>query len=432
MLSLGSIAHLQYYFARTGLLDGKGGQLAKRKQNGEYDLPVPPRLSLSGTGSDAGSSVIDSPLEEEGSFIWDPAQEYGEEVMLPPTVSTYAHRTHHLPPPPDQKSLKRDLVKALENALQLLEETAPGINNAESKASPVEEEQGFHEIQGLHILDTTTLAIRAARLYYTLHPNPVLLNSLKPDFQLRRDLISVLDVLKRWAARKFAGGLREDERLMILTWVTELATLIDQETRLEDAERQERERWQWMDSSLWSGKETDREICFLASLTGLTSSPNAYGQLPAWEHVQPGAVEPTAFLKALADGRWLVQVHNAAVKQSKRHFGQITKWHDDVAKPYRRAENIRFWIKAAEIRWEIKLTVKVMGIVNMAKDADVWRLFEDNVLKWCKVVREEIIRNWENDGHRQIHTGANYLASTSPLASPPKPDHATDTPDEHL
>ena len=29
VLSLGSIAHLQYYFARTGLLDGKGAQLAK-------------------------------------------------------------------------------------------------------------------------------------------------------------------------------------------------------------------------------------------------------------------------------------------------------------------------------------------------------------------------------------------------------------------
>ena len=29
VMSLGSIAHMQYYFARTGLLDGKGAQLAK-------------------------------------------------------------------------------------------------------------------------------------------------------------------------------------------------------------------------------------------------------------------------------------------------------------------------------------------------------------------------------------------------------------------
>ena len=31
VMSLGSIAHLQYYFARTGLLDGKGGQLHSGK-----------------------------------------------------------------------------------------------------------------------------------------------------------------------------------------------------------------------------------------------------------------------------------------------------------------------------------------------------------------------------------------------------------------
>ena len=31
VMSLGSIAHMQYYFARTGLLDGKGAQLAKER-----------------------------------------------------------------------------------------------------------------------------------------------------------------------------------------------------------------------------------------------------------------------------------------------------------------------------------------------------------------------------------------------------------------
>lgn len=185
--------------------------MAKIKQNGEYDLPIPSRLSLSRTGSDAGSSVMESPIDEEGSLLWDAAQEDGEVVMLPPTVSTYAHRTHHLPPPPDQKNLKKDLVETLENALHALEATvSDGKDEEDAQATSVESE-GLHEIQGLHILDTTTLAIRAARLYYTLHPNPTVLNSIKPDFQIRRDLISVLDVLKKWAARKFAGGLREEE-----------------------------------------------------------------------------------------------------------------------------------------------------------------------------------------------------------------------------
>ena len=42
VLSLGSIAHLQYYFARTGLLDGKGGQLAKESKNKQVNLLLRP------------------------------------------------------------------------------------------------------------------------------------------------------------------------------------------------------------------------------------------------------------------------------------------------------------------------------------------------------------------------------------------------------
>jgi hypothetical protein len=40
VLSLGSIAHLQYYFARTGLLDGKGGQLARKRQLKAHTLDL--------------------------------------------------------------------------------------------------------------------------------------------------------------------------------------------------------------------------------------------------------------------------------------------------------------------------------------------------------------------------------------------------------
>jgi hypothetical protein len=426
VLSLGSIAHLQYYFARTGLLDGKGGQLAKTKQNGEYDLPIPSRFSLSRTGSDAGSAVIESPIEEEGALLWDAAQADGEDVMLPPTVSTYTHRTHHVAPPPDQKSLKKDLVEALENALHALEAM---VSSPGDKESENEDLQGFYEVQGVHILDTTTLAIRAARLYYTLHPNPAVLNSIKPDFQIRRDLISVLDVLKKWASRKFAHGLREEERLAILVWVSEVGMMIDEEARVEEAERQEREGWQWLNDSLWSDKETEREICFLESLIKASSNSST---LPQWEEVDATADEPTAFLKALSDGRRLVNMHNAAVKRSKRHFGEIKTWHDDVAKPYRRAENLRFWVKAAEIRWEMRFSINVMGIVNSSKEAGIWRSFEDAILIWSKGVREEITRDWKNDEDRKLHARAKSLALASPAGSPQKSSQVQAVLDERL
>ena len=102
VLSLGSIAHLQYYFARTGLLDGKGGQLAKdlKKKPTFTDSPFsnPPQTYA---GSDVGSpseETIDSSVEdEEASLDWD------ESMMLPPTVSTYSHRVQYVSPPPDSE-----------------------------------------------------------------------------------------------------------------------------------------------------------------------------------------------------------------------------------------------------------------------------------------------------------------------------------------
>jgi hypothetical protein len=406
VMCLGSIAHLQYYFARTGLLDGKGGQMAKTKQNGEYDIP---RLSLS------GSEVVDSPIEEEGQLLWEAAKEDGDTVMLPPTVSTYSHREPYIPPPPDQKSLKKDLVEALEVALRAIEDTVPSKNSVSKEADEDEPSQGFYEIQGLHILDTTTLAIRAARLYYTMHPNPALLNSIKSDYQLRRDLMTVLDVLKRWAGRKFTGGLREEERLAILVWVSEVGMMIDEETKLEDAERQEREGWKWMDDTEWDDKDELRELSFLESLLHDTGSDT--GPLPQWtpsglDHVQ------TEFLKSLADGRQLVQMHNAAVKRSKKQFGQITSHHADIVKPYRRADNLRFWIKAAEIRWETKLNVDVMAVVNSAPDPQVWKAFEDAIFRWSKAAREEVTRDWKTDEERKLHARAKSLALASPANSP--------------
>ena len=232
-MSLGSIAHLQYYFARTGLLDGKGAQMAKKKTNGEYEIPT---ISLA-----ANRDLIESPIEEEAQAMWEAAQADGSDVMLPPNVSTYRHRPSNVTPPPDQKTMKRELVEALENALQAVESCDRNAND-----DPEEQTQGFYEIQGLHILDTATVAIRAARFYYTLHPNPQRLNSIRSDHDLRKDLHSVLEVLKKCAARNFQGGFREDERLAILVWVSDVGMMIDQEAKLEEADRTERRDWHWM------------------------------------------------------------------------------------------------------------------------------------------------------------------------------------------
>lgn len=405
-MSLGSIAHLQYYFARTGLLDGKGGQLAKKKETGEYDIP---RLSL----GDCSSEFVDSPVEEEAQLLWEAAQEDGQDVMLPPTVSTYSHKPIYVPPPPDQKTLKKDLVDALENALHALEACEQDAGADENAT------QGFYEIQGLHILDTTTLAIRAARIYYTSHPNSTRLNSIRSDQQIRKDLYGVMEVLKKVAGRNFAGGLHEGERLAILVWVSDVGMVIDQEAKMEEAEKSERDNWYWMDDSRWEGRETDREISFLDFLSDKSSN---ILEAPSSQDFAPAA---SGFFRALADGRKLCLMHNAAVQRSKKQFGQIKTWHEDVAKPYRRADNLRYWIKAAEIRWEIKLSLEVMKLISATEDSEVWRTFQDVVLQWSRGVREELSKDWNGEEERKLHArakslGARSLAMSSPHGSPSK------------
>lgn len=383
--------------------------MAKKNSNGEYEIP---RLSLSGE-----NDLVESPIEDEGQLLWEAAREDGEDIMLPPTVSTYSHRDRYIPPPPDQKTLKKDLVDALEVALHAIENAVPDQSSAVKDTETEEPTQGFYEIEGLNILDTTTLAIRAARLYYTMHPNPTRLNSIKSDHQLRRDLMTVLDVLKKWAGRKFAGGMREEERLAILVWVSEVGMMIDCETKLEDAERQEREGWTWMDDTMWHGKQEQRELSFLTSL--LSDSDADAEALPEWTAASQAQAQ-TAFLTSLADGRKLVQMHNAAVKRSKKRFGQIKTHHADVTKPYRRAENLRFWVKAAELRWEVKLNFNVMDIANVSSEAQVWESFEAAIFTWSATVREEVSRDWKSDEDRKLHMRAKSLALASPASSPKK------------
>lgn len=402
-MSLGSIAHLQYYFARTGLLDGKGAQMAKaKKKDSEAEVP---KLMLPQQGQLEGG-LVESPIDEFGGG----GEEWGESepLMLPPTVSTYSVRNHYIPPPPDLETLRKDLESALANAKQDLKATkdqlspkllSPTPRDRSPDGLPDSEEEGsetpannkstmaWHEIEGMHILDVVTLAIRAARIYYTAHENPARLAKIKSERKIREELLSVLDVLKRWASRNFAGGLRDEERAAIFNWITDIGDMLDKERKLEEKEIQERAHWRWVNGD-WTEREREREELFIRCLE-TSDRP-----LPSWISAETNPL-PTEFLDRLRDGRDLVRFHNEAVRLSRRHFGEIRSFHEDVAKPYRRADNIRYWIKAAEIRWEVKLDVDVMAIATNASD-EAWKKFDVAIMIWCKTVREELIRDWRD------------------------------------
>ena len=418
VLSLGSIAHLQYYFARTGLLDGKGGRLLKKKDNnrGTLDLSALDTSFLSPkvVGSDADSSyasmgsspelhaqglggmMAESPTQEEDDYFSGEDDDPDHPHMLPPTVSTYNHREKPIPHPPTLEELKEELQKALSEAAKVLEEakrnrnsppTSPSrTQNPDEPLSPASSDnnQGWYELQGMHILDIITLAIRAAKMYYTAHDQPARLSAIKSERKIRAELLSVMEVLKRMATRNFASGMRNEERETMEKWVESVYDMLKQEEAMEDAERKQRASWIWLDDS-WDGRDVEREYAFMKSM-----DPEAES-LPEFKSVDDVGDEelPTEFLKDLKTGMRLVKLHNAVVRKSKRPFGAIDKWHTDFGKPYRCAENLRYWIKAAELRWEVVLKVDVMGVVN-GTDRSAWKGFEEAIFKWCGKVRSEI------------------------------------------
>ena len=419
VMSLGSIAHMQYYFARTGLLDGKGGQLAKNdgknkkkdslgeagKENVEPSIALSDDFGFSALSIADGSSscavsesgydrsVVESPTE-----IYEAMEPWSSPAppMLPPTVSTYKLKPSYTEPLPDLPVLRRELKEALQDACKVLEESqkqspplpaTPSANGEDANAS-------YYELQGLHLLDIMTLAIRAAKNYYTAHSDHARLYAIKSEKDLRADLYQVLDVLKRMASRNFRGGLRVLELAAFLSWIESIDTLLKKELEIEQREAAERDSWTWREG-YWSGKEREREWLFLKSFDPSSSPEDA---LPQWPELSPAATIadtnavdiPCDFLIALQDGQRLIRLHNALVARSKRKFGEIKSWHTDVAKPYRRAENLRYWAKAAELRFDVRLNLPAQDIVH----GESWREFDEGVLKWSRKVREELLEEW--------------------------------------
>ncbi|KAI9770980.1 MAG: hypothetical protein M1840_002684 [Geoglossum simile] len=440
VMCLGSIAHLQYYFARTGLLDGKGGQLHRgnpllknKKRHTSSTLPpletsfdsmhLAPLVGLDRRDSTyssmraspepllpcdpAAGGIVESPIEEEGEGS-DVDYEGHEPMMLPPTVSTYNYRTEEIAPPPDVETLRRELRECLEDAKkvlseaesdrekeQLLQADGDSVSGERSHVLPPSSNQGWYEMQGMHILDILTLAIRAMKMYSTAHEQPARLSAIRSERKIREDLLAALDVLKRMAGRKFAGGMQQEEISAMLDWIASVETLVQEEERRELLEQQKRAGWVWVRGD-WTGRDHEREWLFLQSFDHDPST------LPQWG--ESSTAFPTPFLKTLQSGLRLVNLHNTLVKASKRPFGGIPVFHTDTLKPYRAAENLRFWIKAAEIRWEVRLKVDVMGVVY-GESEDAWRGFEDAIGIWAMKVREEFAKEWGEIEKGRSRTG---------------------------
>ena len=411
VMSLGSIAHLQYYFARTGLLDGKGAQLARERKKllfQENVEVVDSGYSFPGTPSSASfdghfSNGAEEEAEYEDDWEIDP-------MMLAPTVSTYNHKEQYLSPPPNTETLRQELKDCLDHVSVTLSNVRNDTIDKEARAKellrsgrstpPFADEstrspsppilssspgRGWHEIQGMHVLDVVTLAIRAAKDYYTMHEHPLRLNKVKSERQIREELLGVMDVLKRMGTRSFAGGMRDEEITVIETWVHQVEVFLQKEAEVTAQELKDRQSWQWLEGN-WAANDRLREWEFMKTF--------AEGEdLPPWDSSDSTA-SSSLFLQKLSNGLTLIYIHNNILRKSRRQFGEIKFFHTDFARNYRAAENLRFWLKAAEIRWETKLELDVMSLVYN-KNSKVWSQFETALMQWCKTVREEITAEWK-------------------------------------
>lgn len=470
-MSLGSIAHVQYYFARTGLLDGKGAQMAKKREKELRNLDTDflsamdinrgrrqaSSASQASRASSMGSSPDLGPTGGMGDFVASPIETpshdgeewefYADEEdpdMLPPTVSTYNDKPKPIPRPPTLSELKDDLKRALEDAAKALADAkrvapvpnlasasaateskshlrspskaadfdSPSRRRSESDATlltgmgegPVDPNEGWYELQGVHILDIITLAIRAARKYYTAHDNPVRLSSIKSERKIRAELLGVMEVLRKMAIRNFKSGMRREETETMEKWVEGVFAMLAQEEAIEAKEAEERRSWVWLDDLKWPAYDDDepnkvREMAFLQSLDEAAPEES---KLPLNIMSKLDADPPVAspFLAFLQGGVRLIELHNAAVKKSKRPFGSIPTFHTDTRKPYRMAENLKYWIKAAELRWEVILKVDVSGVVH-GDSGEAWKGFEKAIFLWSETVRKEIIADIKNEEERK-------------------------------
>src|SRR5579862_6357447 len=106
-------------------------------------------------------------------------------------------------------------------------------------------------------------------------------------------------------------------------------------------------------------------------------------------------VSSREFLDTLRTGTKLCLIHNALTHFSLRSFGLITRFHTDTTVQYRVTDNLRYFAKAAEIRWEVVLEWDVEEIWRRTAKGDA--MLKSELAKWCETVIQEMIKIYQEE-----------------------------------
>ncbi|GBC09617.1 hypothetical protein RclHR1_00900003 [Rhizophagus clarus] len=118
--------------------------------------------------------------------------------------------------------------------------------------------------------------------------------------------------------------------------------------------------------------------------------PSKSKQSPDYIPLPDPHVDKTEFLASLSDGKLLCVIYNTIVRRSKRPFGFIDKIHEDTSRTYRATENLKFFAAAAKFRFEIKFDE--FNATEIVKLTNIGRVQLERVLEiFCEKAMEELI-----------------------------------------
>jgi hypothetical protein len=252
-------------------------------------------------------------------------------------------------------------------------------------------EQSLSKGTGIDVVDNATATIRLAQRYRT----QIRHEDWDDEKRLRRDAVDVLVVLRRIAEQQ-TTDITAEEKEIVGTWCKGVRIRVEQDD--------EARRGIWEQASSWMDGTWDHK--WGKSASKLLTAERYHLFLTQFDRSEPQLPSSSSwdkFLAVLRTGTKLCIIHNALAHFSLRPFGLITRFHTDTSVRYRVTDNLRYFAKAAEIRWEVNIEWDV---------EEIWRATPEGVDmlkrelgKWCESVINEMTKLY----HEEISEGAETL-----------------------
>ena len=259
-------------------------------------------------------------------------------------------------------------------------------------AAVVECELSLHERTDMEIVESATSTIRLAQRYRA----QIRHEDWEDDKKLRRDAVDVLVILKRVAERE-GNDVTDDEKAVVRRWCNDIKARVDRDDEVR------REMWErasaWMDGG-WEGNEWGISPHYNCAYSG-----RYHLFLSQFDTSEPSIPPPSeaGFVDTLRSGTKLCVIHNTLTHFSRRPFGLITRFHTDTSVQYRVTDNLRYFAKAAQIRWDIQIEWDVEEIWRATPEGIA--MLKEQLGKWCHAIINEMTKIY----HEEINEGAEVL-----------------------